>query len=205
MSEQDDDVVDTVVERFQPTSGRLSGYLGLATAAFVLVLLAFEWSSGTPLGVAIVTLFGAVLVWAAMLRPAVWITRRDLVLRGMFQTDRIPLAAVEKVVVTQVLAVFAGGQRYVSPVVGYTVRQSVKARLQRRDEIEARHGAGDSHQLFVQARIDAFAQDARDRAGVRPGSAEQQALADGVRREWAWLELGAAGVLVLAFVVWLLV
>ena len=204
MSEQDDPLDEAVVERFQPTSGRVSGYLGLATAVFVLVLVAFAWSSGTPLGVGIVTVLGAVLVWAAMLRPAVWVTERDLVLRGMFHTDRIPLAAIEKVVVTQVLAVFAGGKRYVSPAIGYTVRQTVKGRFQRRDEPETGHGAGDSHQMFVQARIDAFAQNARDLSRIRLGWSEQQALADGVRREWAVLELGAAAVLVVAFVVWLL-
>ena len=64
-------------------------------------------------------------------RPAVWVTRDALVLRGMFHTDRVPLAAIDKVVVTQVLAVSAGGRRFVSPAIGYSIRQTVKSRRAR--------------------------------------------------------------------------
>jgi hypothetical protein len=97
MTEQDD---DAVVERFPPTSGRVSGILGLVTAGIVLVLAVSAWDTGTALGVAIVAVLGAVLVWGALLRPALWATGRDLVMRGMFHTDRVPLAAIDRVVVT---------------------------------------------------------------------------------------------------------
>ena len=42
----------------------------------VLILAVLGWDTGTPLGVAIVAVLGAVLVWAAMLRPALWMTSR---------------------------------------------------------------------------------------------------------------------------------
>ena len=200
MTEQDS---DAVVERFQPTSGRLSGILGLVTAAVVLVLAVGAWDPGRPLGVAIIAVLGALLVWAALLRPALWITSRDLVLRSMFHTDRIPLAAIDKVVVTQVLAATAGGKRYVSPTIGYTARQTVKARVQARGATAGTPNPLTSHQAFVEERLNHLARDSRDRLGVTQGSPEQQALAADVRRTYAWPELVAVVVCVVAFVAWL--
>ncbi|MDF1603887.1 hypothetical protein [Nocardioides sp. YIM 152315] len=214
MSDQDD---DAVVERFQPTSGRISGVLGLIVAGVVIVLALAAWDAGTALGVAIVAVLGAVLVWAALLRPALWVTRRDLVMRGMFHTDRVPLAAIDRVRVTQVLTVVVGERRMVSPVVGYSLRQLTKARIQTRGGIEQPHlepleakdpqsGApleSAVHQAFVESRIDHLARTARDQSGIRPGSPEQHALAHDVRRTWALPELAAAGLFVVAFVVWL--
>jgi len=195
---------DAVVERFAPTSGRFSGVAGLVTAGAVLVLAAIDWDNGAPLGIAIVTVLAAVLVWAAMLRPALWVTARDLVMRGMFGTYRIPLAAIDTVVVTQVLAVKVGGKRYVSPVIGYTVRQTMKAKVREgQGPTSAAPGPAHDHQAFVEARLDYMAQDARDRLGIRRGSPEQQALAADVRHSWAWPELAACALLVLAFLVWL--
>jgi hypothetical protein len=200
----DDDAA--VVERFAPTSGRVSGIVGLITAGVVLILAVLGWDTGTPLGIAIVAVLGAVLVWSAMLRPALWTTHRDLVFRGIVSTTRVPLAAIDSVVVTQVLAVKAGDQRYVSPVIGYTVRQTVKAKV-RNGQAPATSASGPTqeHQAFVEARIGYAAQDARDRLGIRKGSPEQQALAAGVRRTWAWPELAAVVLLSVGFVVWLLV
>ncbi|GAA4734917.1 hypothetical protein GCM10023350_18300 [Nocardioides endophyticus] len=196
---------DTVVERFAPTSGRISGVAGLITAGVVLILALLGWDTGTPLGVAIVALLGALMVWAAMLRPALWTTGNDLVMRGMLGTHWVPLAAIDTVIVTQVLAVKVGDRRFVSPVIGYTVRQTVKSKAR-----DARSPSGSApaptqeHQAFVEARIAYVAQDARDRLGIRKGSPEQQALAAGVRHTWAWPELVATALLVLAFAVWVI-
>ena len=111
-------------------------------------------------------------------------------MRGMFSTHRVPLAAIDTVVVTQVLAVKVGDQRFVSPVIGYTVRQTMKAQGARRAGADRRRsGPAQDHQAFVEARIAYVAQDARDRLGIRKGSPEQQALAADVRRTWAWPEI----------------
>jgi hypothetical protein len=190
-----------VVERFAPTSGRVSGIVGLITAGVVLILAVLDWDAGTPLGVGILSLLGALLVWSALLRPALWVTSRQLVMRGMFSTTRVPLAAIDTVVVTQVLAVKVGESRYLSPVIGYTVRQTMKAKVGRASSGDA--SAAHDHQGFVEARIAHLARDSRDRLGIRKGSPEQQALAADVRRTWAWPELVAGAVVVLAFLVWL--
>lgn len=195
---------DAVVERFPPTSGRFSGILGLAAAAVVFTLAVVARSTGVALGVAILACLGAIMCWSILLRPALWVTAGDLVMRGMFSTLRIPLAAIDSVIVTQVFAVKAGERRYVSPVIGHTVRQTMRAKMRdgRRPTGDA-PASTDNHQAFVEARVAHLAQDTRERLGIRKGSPEQQALAADVRRTWARPELAGIALAVLAFLVWL--
>ena len=205
---------EPVVERFPPTSGRFIGVLGVVTAVVIFVAAAMARSTDTALGVALLAALGGVLAWASLLRPAVWLTAEDLVLRGMFQTDRIPLAAIDRVVITQVLAVSAGGKRYVSPAIGHSVRDTAMARRrpggleqQGIDALEAQAnavsaGARGAYQAHVEERIRQVSREARERAGVGPGTAEQEALAE-VRRTWAWPEIAGTVVLAAAFVIWL--
>jgi hypothetical protein len=199
MTEQDQ---DAVVERFPSTSGRTSGVLGLVLVSVFLVLSIMAWDPGTPLGVAILSVLGAVLIWAVLLRPAVWATERDLVLRTIFQTVRIPLVAIDDVIVTQVLAIRVGETRYTSPAVGYTTRQNTRLRLGGASAPQPSETS--VAQAFVQSRIRHLAQDTRDRTGVRMGSPEQAAAAADVRREWAWPEIAALALLAAGWVVWLL-
>ena len=191
---------DAVVERFRPSSGRVAGLIGLATAAVVLVLAVSARDTGTPLGVAIVACFGAVATWATLLRPVLWATDRHLVLRNMLHTDRVPLAAIDRVAVGQILAVSAGGKRFVSPAIGNTARQTIRAKRAAKAPT-----AMDSYPVFVEERITHLAQESRDRLGIAKGSPEQQALASESRRSWAWLEIAGLVVTALAFVVWLAV
>lgn len=202
MPEQDP---DAAVERFPATSGRVSGVLGLVLVSVFLVLSVVAWDPGTPLGIAILSVLGAVLIWAVLLRPAVWSTGRELVLRSIFHTTHIPLAAIDDVVVTQVLAIRVGERRYTSPAIGYTARQSTKRRLKGRSSSDLpRPEETLIAQAFVESRIRHLAQDTRERTGIRKGSPEQAALADDVRRTWAWPELAAVTLLALGWVVWLL-
>jgi hypothetical protein len=200
MSEQQS---DPVVERFHATNGRVSGYLGLAATAVIFVFAVVARDAGRPLGVAILALLGALLVWVVMLRPALWATDRDLVVRGVFHTDRIPLAAVDKVAVGQVTAITVGERRYVTPVVGYTARQTIKQRNAARkpgaDPDAKPAQAADTYQVFVEERITHLARDAADRRGHAAGGTDE------VRRTSAWPEIAGIVVLVVAFLVWLLV
>lgn len=186
-----DTTSDEVVERFGALTGRLPAVICLGTAAVILVLAIKPLSTGTPLGVAIVTCFGALLTWIVMLRPAVIVTTRDLLLRNMLVTIRIPLAAIDKVVITQVLAVSAGGKRYISPAIGYTLRQSIRERSPRRSTNAT---ATNTAQMFVEERIRHHVEEARRRNDP----------VGEVRRTPAWLELAGMAVLALAFVVWYL-
>ncbi|WP_028642638.1 hypothetical protein [Nocardioides sp. URHA0020] len=189
MTEPDPTRDDTaVVERFAPTSGRLTGVLGLVTAGVVFAIAVFDWDTGTPLGVAIVALLGALLVWMALLRPALWATHQYLAMRGITRTEWIPLVAIERVVITQMLAIGTGDKRYLSPVIGHTARTAVKGRFgASAPKVEY------SHQQLVETRINQLAREARERHDPDPG----------VRRTWAWPELAGCALLVLAFAVWL--
>lgn len=201
-AEQPSPTETAVVERFQPTSGRFSGLVGLLTAAIVLGLAVWPRSTGVPLGVAIVACFGALFTWVALLRPALWVTEDDLVLRNMLVTTYVPLAAIDRVITTQVLAVTAGECRFVSPVIGYSLRQSVR---QGRGRDAKAPTAVDTYQVFVEERIAYHVDNARERLRITKGSPEQQALAENVRMTRAWPEIAGLVALALAFVVWFFV
>ena len=183
---------DGVVERFHPTSGRVSGWLTLVLSA-VLVLAGLAYlGEGFPVWVVAAGLLVGVLAWAAMLRPALWITEEHLVMRNLAETVHIRLAAIEEMAVRQVLAVRAGDRRFVSTVVGRTWRKTLQSRH--------RPGGTDSGEVvaptegmhyadFVENRLHDLVDKARSRAGVRPGSREQLEMTDAVRREPAWLPI----------------
>jgi hypothetical protein len=189
---------DTVVERFHATSGRVSGWLALVLSSLVVVAGLAYLDDGFPPWVAAAALLVAVLSWAAMLRPALWATEQHLVMRNLVETVHIRLAAVEELAVRQVLAVRAADRRWVSTVVGRSWRKSITAGRGGGEAGGAREGM--SYPDFVDDRLHELVEHARSAAGVRPGSREQLALPDAVRREPAWLPIGlvAGASLVLA-------
>ena len=84
---------DTVVERFHATSGRVTGWLAIALAAVVVLAGLAYRDEGFPAWVTGAALLGGVVAWAAMLRPALWVTDEHLVMRNLAETVHIRLAA----------------------------------------------------------------------------------------------------------------
>lgn len=191
--------VEQKVERFQPTSGRVMGVIALVIAVAVVVIGIVDRNHGYPMSVVLGAVVFGILVWAAMIRPRVWATEEHLVMRNMLHTARIPLAAIEQVAVRQVLAVSAGEQRFVSPAIGRSFRQTMKSNR------KAEQSATESYPVFVEERISRLAEDARAQRGVRRFSDEQAALAAGVHRTWAWPEIAGLALFGLAFLVSLFV
>ena len=192
-------VADEVVEIFHPTSGRITGVIALVLVAAVVLIGLLDQDGGFPPVVVWTALVLGVVVWTAMLRPRLWVTTSDVVLRGMFSTVRIPLVAVEQVVVRQVVALRAGDKRYVSAAVGKSWRQTLQSGK------GPKPGAAQSYPSFVEERLHQLTEDARARSGVTLLSDEQLALAAGVRRTWAWPELAALAVAVAGLLVTLVV
>ena len=197
---------DTVVEHFHPTSGRVTGWMAVGLAAVLVVAGLAYVDEGFPLWVTAGGLLVGVLAWAAMLRPALWVTREHLVLRNLAETVHIRLAAVEEMAVRQVLAVRADDRRFVSTVVGRTWRKTLQSRHRPggTDEGAALAPTEGMHYAdFVENRLHDLVDKARTGAGVRPGSPEQLSLPEPVRREPAWLPIGliaaATVVLVVSF------
>jgi hypothetical protein len=175
---------DEPVERFQPTSGRIMGTIALVLVSAIVVIGVLDREHGFPLPVVLGAVVFGILVWAAMLRPRVWATGDDLVMRIMLNTAHIPLAAIEQVAVRQVLAVSAGERRFVSPAIGRSLRQTLKS-----NRTSAQPTATPSYPVFVEERISQLADDARTQRGVRRFSEEQVALGAEVRTSWAWPEI----------------
>lgn len=193
-----------VVEQFHPTSGRVTGWLTVVLAGALVVAGLAYLDDGFPPWVLAAGLLVGVLAWAAMLRPALWATREHLVMRNLAETVHIRLAAVEEMAVRQVLAVRAADRRFVSTVVGRTWRKTLQSRH--------RPGGTDSgaalaptegmhYADFVENRLHDLVEKARSSADVRPGSAEQLALPDPVRRRRDWLPITLIAASVLLLVV----
>ena len=218
---------EAVVERFKPTSGRFSGWAAVLLSAAVVVAMVAYLDEGFPAWVGGVALLLGVLAWASMLRPALWVTEEHLVMRNLADTVHIRLAAVEEMAVRQVLAVRVGDRRFVSTVLGRTWRKSLKSRRAGSSGTSPDSPSDASPDTppdtppgtppdgppagglregmpyvdWAEHRLGELVDAARDRAGVTPGSEEQRALPDAVRREPALLPLAVIAVAALLLLV----
>lgn len=190
---------EAVVERFQPTSGRLSGWSAVALSATLVVAAGVYRDQGFPAWVGAAALLVGVLAWASMLRPALWATEEHLVMRNLGETVRIRLAAVEEMALRQVLAVRAGDRRLVSTVLGRTWRKTVTSRRDPSAAEGTREGM--NYADWAEQRLRELVDAARERAGVAAGSEEQRALPDAVRREPAVAPLALIGASALLLVI----
>lgn len=195
MSEQHPSSTTTgEVERFRATNGRFMGIASVVVAVVVAVVGVVYHEDGFPLWLVVAALLFGVLAWSALLRPAVWASSEDLVLRSMLHTDTIPLASIDTVVVRQVLAVRVGSRRFVSPSIGHSYRQT------RRGDKAPRPSPIESYPVFVEDRITHLADEARTREGIAKHTPAQEERSRDVHRGWAWPEIAALAVTVVALV-----
>ncbi len=196
-------------EKFAQNGGQVVAAVGMLIAVAMIVGWALD-PDRVALWVLALAFVLAVLVWTSILRPRVMVDGSFLVLRNMLSTVRIPLAAIEEIAVRQVMAVRAGGRRYVCAGVGRTMRQALKgSAVQRaREEMGGIRGElativepGMIYADYVETRIRELIAEDRNRRGIRPFSPEVEALAVDVRREPAWPEIAVLGATVVFFVV----
>ena len=170
------------VEYFKPTSGLITGSIGIVVVLAVIVVSVVDGSQGPDVAIILAAAFFGILIWAAMLRPRVGVSEEVLVLRNMVSEAEIPLASIEQLVLRQVLAVRAGDRRFVSPAIGRTLRSIRKQGAAPPDPLA-------NYADFVEERIRTRMEGARARSGIALMSDEQLALGSAVRRVWAWPEL----------------
>ena len=139
----------------------------------------------------------AVVAYVAQIRPAVVLGETHLTLRNMLQTVHIPWPAVGEVLVQQITTVEAGDRYYDCPAVGRSPRQIKRDSALPLDH----HPTEDSFGRFVESEILHRARDARAKEGIEEGSAEQAAVADGVRVTRAWPEIVLLVATIVALVV----
>jgi hypothetical protein len=204
---------DPAVEKFAPNGGTLIAVLGGIVALAFIVAWAVDIHR-VPLWVPAVALLGSVVVWISTVRPRVRVQNHELVLRNMVTTTYLPLASIEEVAVRQVMAVRAGGRRYVCAGAGRTLRSAMKGTAMERargqmgglrGELANVREPGVNYADFVEMRVQELVNEDRMRRGVKKFSAEADELAGQVRREWAWPEIGALAVTTVFFVVGIIV
>lgn len=212
------------MERFTATNGRVTGVLGLVTAAFIAVMFVISAPARIAVPGVIACLFAAVVLWGAMLRPGVSATADHLLMRTLFETVTIPLAGIDTVVVRRYLLVRAGGTKYVCPAIGRSLRKTVRSemkwsggpqvlspgaaitkdssviaasQIKRKGEID--------YADFVEERILHLAASARAARGIEERSEEEYELGSQTVRRTFWPVVVALAVLAVAFVVALVV
>ena len=192
---------DTRVEKFAPNGGTVIAVIGGVVAVGFIVGWVLDMD-GVPLWVPAVALLGGIVLYTSTVRPRVRVQGRELVLRNMLSTVYIPLAAIEEIAVRQVLAVRAGGKRYVCAGVGRTLRQAMKgsAVQKAREQMGGLRGEmaaapvrepGMNYADYVEIRIQELVNEDRMRRGVKRFSPEADELARQIRREPAWPEIVA--------------
>jgi len=195
------------LEKYRSGSSQIIGGLGLAVAALVAVLVVLDYQEG-DWRILVGCAFVALGVWAVLLRPMIVIAGDRLELRGMVSEVLLPLAAVESISVAQYVTVRSAGHSWTCPGVGRTKRQIVRmgdGSGPRKKAARARDSDSGTVANFVTGRILQLADDARAQAGIAMLSEEQFALAEGVRRTWAWPVIGGLVVLAAVFIVAVLV
>jgi hypothetical protein len=181
---------------FGPTSGMVSGSIGLVMLAVVLVMAVFQHHTIGGLRIALAALLGGVLVWAFLLRSRVVLRPETVELRNAFRDHLVPYRLIDGVQIRAVTCLFVGEKKYIGAGVGHPVKTVVRrASGQQPNEPDpVRRG-----QLPPSAVPDFLEQQIRER--VRLAAPDPGAH---VITRLAWLEAAAtvilAGALVLTFV-----
>lgn len=193
------------VERFHATTGRVTGWMTVVLAALVSVGGLAYLDEGFPDWLVATAFLVGVLGWSAMLRPALWVRDGILVMRNMLETVEIRLVAIEELAVRQVLAVRAADRRWISTAIGRSLRKTMTSGRRPPPMPDGKAATTVKYVDYVDERLHKIVEDARDAAGIRPGSPEQLALPDAVRREWSWVPIVLIAVATVALVVTLVV
>jgi hypothetical protein len=209
--------------RFRPTNGRVVGILGLVVCVVIAAGFAASMSARPAASGILACALGAVLIWAAMLRPNVYAVTGELRMTTLFETVTIPLASIENVIVRRYLVVRSGGKKYICPAISRSLRKTVRAEMKwtggtrgipGTPNVEERAGGLATHLNkdqdlayadFVEQRIQALASEDRAKRGIEARSEEEYELGSQVVRRTAWPVIIALSVLLVAFVVSLFV
>lgn len=117
MSPRDD--LDAAKEPvYGPTSGQVSGWLGIGGALAIAIISVSHGLSHVDVVLALAMLFTATLIWAFMVRPRVVLGSEELVLRNAVVDYWVPYAAIRRIVVRSVTQVWVDERRLVGIGVG---------------------------------------------------------------------------------------
>lgn len=209
------------LQRFRSTNGRLMGGLGLALCATLAAVFIASAPAHTAVTATLACAFAALLIWAAMLRPAVAATSSELRMRTMFGAAEIPLASIDTAMVRRYLLIRAGGRTYICPAISRSLRKTVRSEMKwtggggnllMPGMSADRGGAGSlmedtssdhtvAYPDFVEQQIQQLARNDRAARGIEERSEEEYELGSRAVRHVAWPEIIGLVVLGVALVV----
>lgn len=115
------------VERFKPTTGVLSGWIGLVFVAVGIAYVALEVHTKTGLQVALGLAFLGMVIWVTQLRSRAAAYPSTLLLKNSLVDIRVPLRLVDEVSATRTLNVWVGERRYVCIGIGRSMKSMFKS------------------------------------------------------------------------------
>jgi hypothetical protein len=207
------------LQRFRSTNGRVMGVLALCLCVALAAVFVTSAPAGTAVSAVLGCAFAGLVVWAAMLRPAVAATSDELRMRTMFETVEIPLASIDTVMVRRYLLIRSGGRKYICPAISRSLRKTVRAEMKwsggggnlLMPGMGADRGGGSpapdagsdvlAYPDFVEQQIQQLARNDRARRGIEERSEEEYELGSRAVRHVAWPEIVGLVVLGLAFAV----
>lgn len=184
---------------FGPTTGLVTGWLGLAIVAAVVALTLVEDRSVVGVRIVLGALICGLVLWCYLLRPRVILEADELQLRNAFSTRVIPWSRVGEVLVRTVTRIYVGEKVYVGMAVGHTARSMMRAARKERKTLVAEPHVSNR---AVDQPLPTLIEDAiRDRARQAQELAGLEADRGRITRRWAVPELVALAVLLIVFAV----
>lgn len=200
-----------LIERFQPTNGRWFGIVGVLVIAVLLALVVADggFSADSAAVGAGLVLF-AVAMYVALVRPTLHAYTDHLLVRNLVSDTHVPWHLIRDAEVRQTLRVYTGDKVVHAVGIGRTARQQMRINASSsgggagtgamlgmsRVEKHATQG-GPSAEYgsieyvdFVADRVLALAKQQQEASRHRPA----------ILRRWAYLEIGALGLLAVGFV-----
>src|SRR3954454_22662212 len=153
------------VEQFKPTGGMLVGWLSLAVAVVLLVLVPISEPNLSGVRVVLIVALIGLIVWMALLRPRATAYAQTLVLRNIATDTHLPLAGIEAVLVRTTLNVWVNEERYVCVGIGRSTRKLVGQRgvgpmsILGLEHDDRRYGGGDAANIGAPKAYAGFVED----------------------------------------------
>lgn len=114
--------------RFTPTSGTVTGWIGIAAALVVVIGVLIDGRTivGTRLALA-AGIFG-LLMWCFMLRPRLVIGPAEVELRNAFSSWHVPLADVRRIAVRAITRIYTDDEHFDGVAIGRPLRSMRRGR-----------------------------------------------------------------------------
>jgi hypothetical protein len=120
---------ETSVERFKPTAGYWLGVVGIAGLVVAAAMTIYSSRSIAAVATVLAMLWCALVVWVALVRPAVHAYGDHLLLRNMLRDTEVPWHLVDDVAVRQTTRVYVDEQVHHGIALGRSTRSMMKQSL----------------------------------------------------------------------------